>query len=75
MRVFVLKPNNTYYESIVFAIEYEFDKQSEFIRNCWFYVMNDEDKIARINEYVQDTKYLYKQVFIRNTEPCTIILG
>lgn len=70
MRVFVLKPDKSFYESIVFAIEYEFDKQSEFIKNCWFYIMNDENKIVRINEYVQGTKYLYKQVFIRNTEPC-----
>lgn len=68
MRVFILKPDKTYYESIVFAIEYEFDK-SDYIRNCWFYIMDENNKVIRINEYVQHTKYLYKQVFIRNVEP------
>ena len=33
MRVFVLKPDKSFYESIVFAIEYGYDKQSEFIKN------------------------------------------
>ena len=72
MRVFILKPDKTYYESIVFAIEYEFDK-NDYIRNCWFYIMNENDKVIRINEYVQHTKYLYKQVFIRNVESANML--
>ena len=72
MRVFVLKSDKTYFESIVYAIEYEFDKY-DYIRNCWFYVMDEDYKVIRINEYVQHTKYLYKQVFIRNVESANML--
>ena len=74
MRAFILKPDKTYYKSIVFAIETERDdKYPEYSYSVYYYVVNEENKLVRVNQYVENCKYLNKQVLIRNCEPCNYL--
>ncbi len=67
MRAFILKPDKTYYERDILAIEYvRDDKYTEVIKDVYYYVTDENYKVVRINRYVENSTALYPQVLVRN---------
>lgn len=68
MKAIILKNDDTFYESLVFANEYEFEKNNNrLIKSVYRYVINDKGKIVRINEdIINKHKHKMRVVLIRS---------